>query len=345
MPELDRRVCIAPMMGWTDRHARYFHRQISRNVLVYSEMLAPEAVLYGRRERYLRYHPEEHPVAFQLGGHRPQVLAAAARELEKVGYDEINFNVGCPSQKGKKHPFGAHLMKQPQVVRECLEAMAEAVDIPVTIKTRIGVDDHEGYQPLADFVGQTRESGCRVYIIHARKAWLDGLSPRANRDVPPLHYEYVYRLKREFPELTVILNGGLTEWSEIRQHLAHVDGVMVGRRAYKEPFWLAEVDREIFGGEAESPSPPEILRRCIPYVEEELASGTSLRSIVRHMVGLYRNAPAASAFRRHIALEGNPRGAGLDVFLGAIRIAERLSRPGRFSDASVPAPAPKILRS
>lgn len=329
MSDLDRRVCIAPMMGWTNRHARYFHRQISRNVVVYSEMLAPEAIILGRKDRYIHYHPEEHPVAFQLGGHQPKVLAAAAKELQRVGYDEINFNVGCPSKKGKIQPFGAHLMKQPALVTQCLAAMGEAVDIPVTIKTRIGVDEQEGYQPLADFVGQVKESGCKVFIIHARKAWLDGLStPRANREVPPLHYDYVYRLKREFPDLTVILNGGVTEWSDARQHLQHVDGVMVGRRAYKEPYWLAEVDREIFGAAEPKPSPPEILRRCLDYVQQELESGTHLRDMVRHMVGLYRSAPAAAAFRRHIAMEGNPHGADLSVFLGAIRIADRLSRPG-----------------
>jgi tRNA-dihydrouridine synthase A len=317
------------MLGWTNRHARFFHRQISRNILVYSEMLAPEAILLGRKDRYLRYHPEEHPVAFQLGGHRPQLLAAAARELERVGYDEINFNVGCPSQKGKSQPFGAHLMRHPRLVAQCLSAMSEAVAIPVTIKTRIGVDEQEGYDSLAEFVGLVKESGCRVFIIHARKAWLDGLStPRANREVPPLRYEYVYRLKREFPDLTVVLNGGVTEWSEVKEHLRHVDGVMVGRRAYKDPYWLAEVDREIFGHPGPRPTPPEILRRCLGYVEQELASGTPLRAIVRHMVGLYRNAPAAAAYRRHMALESNPHQADLSVFLGAIRIADRLSRPG-----------------
>lgn len=312
------------MLGWTDRHERFFLRQISRRVLLYSEMLAPEAiVLNERRMRYIEFDPQEHPVAFQLGGSQPALLAAAARKLEEMGYDEINFNVGCPAQGGHARAYGAHLMKTPDLVADCLKAMQDAVSIPVTIKTRIGIDHEDRYEPLAEFVEVVRRSGCRTFIVHARKAWLQGLSTRQNRLVPPLRYEYVYRLKREFPDLTVVINGQITEWDQVRQHLEHVDGVMIGRRAYKEPYWLATVDRDFFGHSEEVASPPEILRRCIPYVEKELARGTPLRDMVRHMVGLYRSAPAASAFRRFLSIECHDKRADLDTYLQAIRIADR----------------------
>ncbi|MFN8606452.1 MAG: tRNA dihydrouridine(20/20a) synthase DusA [Vulcanimicrobiota bacterium] len=330
--DLNRRICIAPMMGWTNRHARYFHRQLTRHALTYAEMLAPEAIVRGNRERWLRYSPGEHPVAFQLGGNQPRMLAAAARELERAGFDEINFNAGCPSKKGKTNPFGAHLIRHPQVVRQCVQEMLEAVSIPVSVKTRLGVDEQDSYDHLAEFVGQVKESGCRVFIVHARKAWLSGLSTRQNREVPPLRYDYVYRLKREFPDLSIVINGGVTDWSSAAEHLRHVDGVMIGRRAYKEPFWLAEVDRLFFGSSEPDPTPPEVMRRCLPYVEAELAGGTPLREIVRHMVGLYRAAPAASAFRRQLSIQGHARGADKAVYEEAIRIAERLSRPGRYRE-------------
>jgi len=333
MAEIDRRVSIAPMLGWTDRHARYFHRQISRHVLVYGEMLAPEALLLGRKERFLRLHPDEHPVAFQLGGSQPVSLAKAARVVQQAGFDEINFNVGCPSKKGEHLLFGAHLMTRPRLVADCVAAMVEAVDIPVTVKTRIGVDDFDSFDFLADFVGQVAQAGCRIFIIHARKAWLKGLSPRANRLIPPLDYPRVYRLKQEFPHLTVVVNGGIQCWKEARQHLTRVDGVMVGRQAYKEPHWLADVNHEIFGDGSSRPSQAEILKRCIPYVEEELARGTMLRDIMRPMVGLYRKAPAATAFRRHIALQANPAQADLDVFLEAVRISQATQRKARLPDA------------
>lgn len=319
------------MMGWTNRHARYFHRQLTRNAMTYSEMLAPEAIVRGNKKRWLRFSEAEHPVAFQLGGNDPKMLAAAARELELVGFDEINFNVGCPSKKGKGNPFGAHLIRHPHVVRACMQEMIEAVDIPVTLKTRLGVDEQESYDHLAEFVGLTKESGCRVFIVHARKAWLDGLSTRQNREVPPLRYDYVYRLKREFPDLSIVLNGGVTNWEQAKQHLEHVDGVMMGRTAYKEPFCLAEVDRLFYGATEPDPTPPEVMQRCLPYVESELARGTPLREMVRHMVGIYRAAPAASVFRRHISIEGHRPGAGRSVYLEAIHIAERLSRPGAWA--------------
>jgi tRNA-dihydrouridine synthase A len=320
---LDRRVCIAPMLGWTDRHCRFFFRQITARACVYSEMLAPEAILFGDRDHYLRYDPAEHPVAFQLGGNEPSVLAAAAHELERVGYDEVNFNVGCPSAKGQANPWGAYLISKPRLVADCVAAMIEATSLPVSVKTRIGVDRQDNYEPLAEFVGTVKESGCKIFIIHARKAWLDGLSPKENREIPPLRYDYVYRLKREFPELTIIINGGINDWGEARLHLEHVDGVMVGRRAYKDPFWLTAIDRELYGATEPSPTQSEILRRCIDYVERELAIGTPMRAITRHMTRLYSKAPAAKAFRYHLAEVTGRRGAGIDTFLEAIAIAER----------------------
>ena len=319
----DRRICIAPMLGWTDRHARFFFRQISARACVYSEMLAPEAILLGNKDFYLRYDPQEHPVVFQLGGNHPATLAAAARELERVGYDEINFNVGCPSAKGQANPWGAYLICNPRLVADCVSAMREATSLPISVKTRIGVDRQDTYQPLADFVGTVKEGGCSIFVIHARKAWLDGLSPKENRDVPPLRYDYVYRLKRDFPDLTIIINGGITEWSDARAHLDHVDGVMVGRRAYKDPYWLSTVDRDFFGATDPLPTQSEILRRCIPYVEQELARGTPLRYITRHMTRLYSQAPAAKAFRHHLAEVAGRAGAGMDAYLEAIAIAER----------------------
>ena len=340
-PSMDRRICVAPMLGWTDRHARFFLRQISRRVCLYSEMLSPEPIARGRGEAFIRYDPAEHPVAYQLGGSDPVTLTAAARVLERAGYDEVNFNVGCPSRKGKVGLFGAHLFRMPELVTRCVEAMQAAVSIPVTVKTRIGVDRDEArpsdepinrfsprplraedYEPLGAFVRAVSACGCRVFYIHARKAWLDGLSPHANRAVPPLCYDQVYRLKREHPDLTIVINGGITEWSEARKHLDEVDGVMVGRRAYKDPYWLATVDRDFFGSTEAPPTRLEILQRCVPYVERELARGTPLRAILRHMIALYRGASAARVFRR-LVTEGCNDDGDLSTYLRLIDACSR----------------------
>lgn len=324
----DRRLSIAPMMGWTDRHARFFLRQISRHVMLFSEMLTPDALVKGRKEYYVGYDPQEHPVAFQVGGNDPTVLSQATRILADEGFDEVNLNVGCPSPNGQRNPYGAYLMKEPRLVAQCVRQMQDAVQIPVTVKTRIGIDRDDSYEPLADFVGTVRETGCSIFYIHARKAWLDGLSPKENREIPPLRYEYVYRLKKEFPDLTVLINGGITEWDDAKEHMKHVDGVMVGRRAYKDPYWLATVDRDFYGSQEPVPTRPEILRRCIPYVDAELRAGTGLRHFVRHIGSLYRDSRAATAFRRFLAIECNRAGGGkLDTFLRAIDIAEGLEIP------------------
>jgi len=320
-------ICIAPMMGWTDRHQRYLVRQLSRHAPVCTEMLAPEAILRGDAERYLRYHPAEHPVVFQLGGHEPEALAAASRRIAEAGYDEVNFNCGCPSKKGSSRRFGAHLMKEPQLVAECLAAMAES-GLPVSIKCRTGIDHDDSYEHLASFVETVR---CDRLIVHARKAWLNGLSTRENRQVPPLQYDLVYRLKRDFPEKTIIINGGITEWAEAREHLRHVDGVMVGRRAYNDPLWLATVDRDFYGSPEAPPTAVQVLRRLLPYLEEELSRGTPLRAVARHLHGVYQQGRGARAWRVSVAqLESNQRSA-LANFQALIELLETLTSQDRPS--------------
>lgn len=317
------------MLGWTDRHARFFLRQISANARMYSEMLHAEALVYGDAEGFLKFHPAEHPVAFQLGGNRPENMAKAARMIEQAGFDEVNLNCGCPSERGHADPYGAHLMAKPELVRDCLAAMRDACSLPVSIKTRIGIDRQDSYEPLAAFAQVVVESGCKLWIVHARKAWLDGLSTQENRHVPPLHYDYVYRLKREFPELTVVINGAIDEWPAVHEHLQHTDGVMVGRRAYKDPFWLREADAQLFGATAEPVSRAQILRRCLPYLEAELTRGAHPRDLMRHTVGLFRDLRGASNFRRHVSVEAHKREAGLEVLEHAIRIADWLEERER----------------
>jgi tRNA-dihydrouridine synthase A len=243
--KLNRLLSVAPMMDWTDRHCRYFHRLLAPSALLYTEMVTTGAIIHGDVDRHLAYNPEEHPVALQLGGSEPADLANCARIAEKYGYDEINLNVGCPSDRVQRGSFGACLMLEPILVRDCMSAMLDAVDIPVTIKTRLGVDDHESYQFMADFVGTVAESGCTVFIMHARKAFLEGLSPKQNRDVPPLHYDWVYRLKKESPDLEVVINGGINSIADVQSHLDHVDGVMLGRAAYQSPWILTECQQQL----------------------------------------------------------------------------------------------------
>ncbi|MBI3927297.1 MAG: tRNA dihydrouridine(20/20a) synthase DusA [Armatimonadetes bacterium] len=310
------------MMGWTDRHERYFLRMISRRILLYTEMLSPEAVLFGRRDLLLAFDPEEHPVALQLGGHDPAQMAAAARIAESWGYDEINMNVGCPSERGQDRRFGACLMAEPETVAACVRAMQEAVRVPVTVKTRIGIDRDDGYEPLGEFVARIAAAGCRVFVVHARKAWLDGLSPRENRAVPPLRYDYVYRLKRDFPQLTIVLNGGIEDWGAAREPLERLDGIMIGRKAYEDPYWLSTVDSELFQENSPRPGRAELLERYLPYVERQLARGEPLLAMARHLMRLYQGVPRARAWRRHIT-EACPRaGAGVEVLRTALQIAE-----------------------
>ena len=306
------------MMDWTDRHCRYFLRLISRHVYLYTEMITTGAILHGDSERLLRFHPDEHPLALQLGGSDPGELAACARIAAKYGYDEVNLNVGCPSDRVQTGRFGACLMADPALVAECVAAMGEASPLPVTVKTRIGIDEHQSYAFLAQFVATVASAGCRTLIIHARKAWLQGLSPKENREVPPLDYQAVYRVKQDFPQLEIILNGGITDLNQAQDHLTKVDGVMLGRAAYHNPYLLAEVDRRFFGDLRPPLSRHQVVARMLPYVEQELAAGTRLHHITRHILGLYQGVPGARAWRRYLSEHGHGEAAGPEVIQQAL---------------------------
>lgn len=315
------RLSVAPMMDWTDRHCRYFHRLLAPNALLYTEMVTAPAVIHGDRERLLGFDPSEHPVALQLGGSEPAELEQAARIGAELGYDEINLNVGCPSDRVQSGRFGACLMREPALVAECVAAMRAAVSgaekhVPVTVKCRIGVDEQDEYTALAEFVDRVHAAGCDTFVVHARKAWLQGLSPKENREIPPLNYARVYRLKREHPQLTVVINGGIAQVAEVREHLRHVDGVMLGRTAYHEPYRLAEIEAELFG--TPLPDRDDVLRRLRPYVEAHLACGDRLQHISRHLLGLYQGLPGARAFRRVLSEEAHRTHAGWDVVERAI---------------------------
>jgi tRNA-dihydrouridine synthase A len=312
------RFSIAPMMDWTDRHCRYFHRLLTRRALIYTEMITTGAILRGNRARLLRHDPFEHPVALQLGGCEPQALAECARIGADAGYDEINLNVGCPSDRVQGGRFGACLMAEPDLVGACVAAMKAAVAIQVTVKCRIGIDDQDPEVALEAITRAVVSAGADVVIVHARKAWLQGLSPRENREIPPLDYDRVHRLKRAWPQLTIILNGGVPSVEVARHELAQVDGVMMGRAAYQEPWRLLDVDREIFGEEPPFSSTKDAALALVPYIERELAEGTRLHSIVRHVHGLFHAVPGARAFRRMLATEAVKPGAGVHTFVQAL---------------------------
>jgi tRNA-dihydrouridine synthase A len=315
---LSRRFCVAPMMEWTDRHCRYFHRLLTRRALLYTEMLTTGAVLRGDRARLLAFDPFEHPVALQLGGSEPGALAAAARIAEDFGYDEINLNVGCPSDRVQDGRFGACLMAEPALVGDSVAAMKRAVRVPVTVKCRLGIDDQDPEIALEEMAATVRSAGADALIVHARKAWLAGLSPRENREVPPLDHARVYRLKRAHPPFEVVINGGVDSIETARRHLAHVDGVMMGRAAYGEPWRLLAVDPLLFDAPAPFASAKEAVEAFLPYVERELERGTRLYAMVRHVLGVFRAVPGARAFRRHLASEGVRAGAGTDVVRTAL---------------------------
>jgi tRNA-dihydrouridine synthase A len=312
-PAVGPLIAVAPMMDWTDRHCRYFLRLLNQDVRLYTEMLTAAALAHGGDgQRLLRFHPAEHPVALQLGGSDPAMMAAAAREGAATGYDEININVGCPSDRVQSGQFGACLMASPVKVSECVRAMRAATDVPVTVKTRIGIDDQDSYAFLAGFIETVAGGGCTTFIVHARKAILEGLSPKDNRQVPPLNYEHVYRLKREHPELAIVLNGGVTTTAQVLHHLEHVDGVMIGRQAYQDPWFLVELAHAVGGGH-NARSRRAVVEEMRPYVEQELASGTELKHITRHMLGLFKGQPGARAWRRHLSERAHQPGAGIEV--------------------------------
>ncbi|WP_084292695.1 tRNA dihydrouridine(20/20a) synthase DusA [Bradyrhizobium sp. WSM3983] len=314
----DYRFSVAPMMDWTDRHCRVFHRHLTRRGLLYTEMLTTGAIIHGDRERLLGFDAVEHPVALQLGGSDPRDLAEAARIGEGFGYDEINLNVGCPSDRVKDGRFGACLMAEPELVARCVEAMKRAVSISVTVKCRIGIDDQDPEMALNALAHAVVAAGCDALIVHARKAWLNGLSPKQNRDIPPLDYDRVYLLKRAMPDVPVIINGGVPSIEEAKAHLAHVDGVMLGRAAYQEPWRLLSVDPDLFGEAAPHATMQDTFEAMIPYIETQLARGTRLHAITRHFVGAFQAVPGARAFRRHLAEQGVKPGAGVDVLRDAI---------------------------
>jgi tRNA-dihydrouridine synthase A len=308
------------MMEWTDRHCRYFLRLISRGTLLYTEMVTADAILRGNRERLLQFDAAEHPVALQLGGSDPQSLARASRIGAEVGYDEINLNVGCPSDRVQSGRFGACLMAEPALVADCIAAMGAEAGVRITVKCRIGIDDQDGEESLDRFIDAVTQAGCRTFILHARKAWLEGLSPKENRDVPPIEYSRVYRVKARRPELTIIVNGGIASVDEATTHLAQVDGVMLGRAAYQDPYLLAGVDRALLGSTEPPPSRLEVLDRFMPYAEAELLRGTRLNRMTRHILGLFHGQPRARSFRRLLAERANLDGAGLEVLQAARRI-------------------------
>jgi tRNA-dihydrouridine synthase A len=316
------------MMEWTDRHCRFFHRLMTRGALLYTEMVTTGAVLHGDREQLIGFDPFEHPVALQLGGSEPGALAQCARIGADLGYDEINLNVGCPSDRVQEGRFGACLMAEPDRVADCVAAMKAQVAVPVTVKCRIGIDEQDPEEALEIFAGAVERAGVDRLIVHARKAWLQGLSPRQNRDVPPLDYGRVHRLKAAHPGLRVVLNGGIASVAEAAAQLDRVDGVMMGRAAYQEPWRLLEVDPLMFGAAAPLQTPKDAAQALIPYIGQELARGTRLSAITRHMLGLFRGVPGARAFRRHLATHAVKPGAGPDVVVEALAlIAERVGEP------------------
>ncbi|MES1944265.1 tRNA-dihydrouridine synthase A [Salinisphaera sp. PC39] len=324
-------ISVAPMMNWTDRHDRYFLRLITRRALLYTEMVTTGALLHGDADAHLRFHPDEHPVALQLGGCEPSAMAECARMAEDAGYDEVNINVGCPSDRVQNGRFGACLMREPMRVADCVAAMRARVAIPVTVKTRIGVDRDDSYDFLAAFAEAVASAGCPTLIVHARKAWLQGLSPKANREVPPLDYARVHRLKRDFPDLRVELNGGIEDLDTAEAQLAHVDGVMLGRAAYQRPYLLADVDRRFHGDDAPPRSREDVVAALLPYLEREYAAGTPVQRITRHVLGLFHGRPGGRRWRRYLSENAHRHDAGPEVLTDALAA----SRPPAATERAV----------
>lgn len=342
---MNRTFCVAPMMEWSDRHCRIFWRQLTKEALLYTEMVTTGAIIHAEPERFLKFHQDEHPIALQLGGSNPSDLAHCAKIAEDWGYDEVNLNCGCPSDRVQNGMFGACLMAQPLLVAHCIRTMQEACSIPITVKHRIGIDDMNSYQDMLDFIQPIMDVGCKTFIVHARNAWLQGLSPKQNREIPPLNYEMVYQLKSDYPHLEIIINGGITDLQQCSEHLTKVDGVMLGRVAYHNPYLLAEVDQLFFnpvttntsisdsidnknfngntinapgtGGATICKSRDQVLLDYIPYIEEQLDQGVALNHITRHILGLFQGVPGAKIFRRHISQNAHIKGAGIEIITQA----------------------------
>ncbi|WP_040977294.1 tRNA dihydrouridine(20/20a) synthase DusA [Necropsobacter massiliensis] len=315
------RFSVAPMLDWTTRHCRYFHRRFSRYALLYSEMVTTGALLHAKYD-HLAFDPHENPVALQLGGSDPAQLRHCAELAQQRGYQEINLNVGCPSDRVQNGMFGACLMAHAKLVAECVKQMQSAVEIPVTVKTRIGIDDFDSYDFLCDFIQTVHQAGCQEFIVHARKAWLSGLSPKENREIPPLDYARVYRLKRDFPQLMISINGGIKTIADMQQHLQYVDGVMVGRAAYQNPALLGYVDRALFDAQAPIITPREAVESMFPYIERQLSQGVYLNHITRHMLGAFQHCKGALQWRRHLSENAHKAGAGIDVLETALGFVE-----------------------
>lgn len=331
---LDRTLSVAPMIDRTDRHCRYLLRLVSRRTLLYTEMITANAIVYGDAAHLLAFDPAEHPVALQLGGSDPAMMATAARVGAERGYDEINMNVGCPSDRVRSGSFGACLMAEPGAVAACVRAMKEAVSVPVTVKTRIGIDDQDSYGFLADFTGAVVEAGVDALIVHARKAWLHGLSPKENREIPPLDYERVYRLKHDWPDLPVVINGGIESLDAVAGHLHHVDGCMLGRAPYRDPWLLADADRRFHGTEPPYATRHEVVQAYRSYVAARLAEGVPLHHMTRHLSGLFQGRPGARAWRRALT-EGAARGGGIEVIDDALcRVPNAVLETGSVSAAT-----------
>lgn len=319
---MDHRFSVAPMLDWTDRHSRYMYRLISKKAVLYTEMVTTGAILFGKGD-YLAFNEEEHPVVVQLGGSDPSAMAECAKRCEERGYDAININVGCPSDRVQNGMFGACLMANPSLVSQCVEAMKSVVDIPVTVKTRIGIDDSDEYQFLQDFVGQVAEAGCSDFTIHARKAWLNGLSPKENRDIPPLNYDRVYQLKTDFPHLDIAINGGIKTMDDCLHHLQKLDGVMIGREVYQNPMFLALVDQKIYGEISQAASAADIVELMIPYIERQMSNGARFWHIARHMLGLFIEVPGARQWRRHLSENGHKQDATIKVLTDALAFVSK----------------------
>ncbi|CAA0088152.1 tRNA-dihydrouridine(20/20a) synthase [Zhongshania aliphaticivorans] len=320
---LNRRFCVAPMLDWSDRHCRVFWRQLTTEAVLYTEMVTTGALLHGDVGRHLNFSDIEHPVALQLGGSDPAALASSVKLAEQWGYDEINLNCGCPSDRVQNGFFGACLMSRPSLVADCVKAMKDVTALPVTVKHRIGIDDQEGYGPLQDFVSAIYDAGTDAIIVHARKAWLQGLSPKENREIPPLNYDLVHKLKVDFPDLDVIINGGLQTIPEAASQLSYVDGIMMGRSAYQTPYLLAEVDQQFYGINRQVAARNQVVRDMFPYIESELALGTRLNHITRHLLGIFNGQPGGRLFRRYISEHAHRPNAGIEVLEHALTLAEQ----------------------
>jgi tRNA-dihydrouridine synthase A len=337
MTQLDRKISVAPMMACTDRHFRYLARLISRHAVLYTEMITTGALIYGDTAGLLAYDPSEHPLALQLGGSDPAEMARCARLAEDAGFDEVNINVGCPSDRVQAARFGACLIVEPALVGQCVAAMRAAVAIPVTVKTRIGVDEHDSFEGLTRFVETVASAGCDTFITHARKAWLKGLSPKENRELPPLRYDVVYRIKQDFPRLQIILNGGIKTLVQACEQLSRVDGVMLGREAYHNPYLLADVDKLFYGDQRPAPSREQVLASFVSYIDPQLAKGARLSSIAPHLMGLFQGLPGARAWRRCLSEGGRGRNAGVEMVEAAARqINNHQQRHPRYFVESTP---------